>query len=130
MSKSKSNFTVQKQNDIFNKYNGRCSYCGNIIVNSSNGNGYHFYDQFTVDHIVPLAKGGTNVKTNLIPACYTCNWCKDNMDIEEFRKEIKLRIQLQALMLQLHKPAFLPKEWLVTLKKYDPQNVVFWLDTH
>lgn len=32
----------------------------------------------TVDHIVPLARGGSNRKENLIPACGPCNQAKGN----------------------------------------------------
>lgn len=30
----------------------------------------------TIDHVVPLSKGGTNDLGNLRPACYDCNWQK------------------------------------------------------
>lgn len=30
----------------------------------------------TIDHVVPLSKGGTNEIGNLRPACYSCNWEK------------------------------------------------------
>lgn len=29
--------------------------------------------QLEVHHIIPLSKGGTNVKTNLITLCYSCH---------------------------------------------------------
>lgn len=30
----------------------------------------------TIDHVIPLSKGGTNDIENLRPACYDCNWQK------------------------------------------------------
>ncbi len=33
----------------------------------------------TMDHIVPLARGGLSVKSNLVPACRTCNSRKKTM---------------------------------------------------
>lgn len=30
----------------------------------------------TIDHVIPLSKGGTNDIENLRPACYQCNWQK------------------------------------------------------
>lgn len=44
------------------KQYGLCAYCGIYIV-----------DTYEVDHIVPLAKGGTNWADNLVLACRTCN---------------------------------------------------------
>ncbi len=38
----------------------------------------NFHDTLTIDHIVPLSKGGTNNKHNLVVACYECNQKKGN----------------------------------------------------
>lgn len=35
-------------------------------------------DNLTVDHIVPLSKGGTNWQFNIQPLCATCNNRKNN----------------------------------------------------
>lgn len=43
---------------------GCCAYCGD-----DNG-------PFVVDHVVPLAKGGTSLETNLACACTPCNQSK------------------------------------------------------
>ena len=42
---------------------GRCHYCG---LNTPPA-------QLTMDHIVPIARGGKSTKGNLAPACKTCN---------------------------------------------------------
>lgn len=39
----------------------------------------------TVDHIVPLSKGGDWRLSNLLPSCDRCNNAKGNMDIEQYR---------------------------------------------
>lgn len=47
-----------------NKLNqGVCYYCGQKFSP----------DELTMDHLVPLARGGMSVKTNLVTACKTCN---------------------------------------------------------
>ena len=53
-----------------NKINrGECHYCH---CKTSPGS-------LTMDHIVPLARGGRSVKSNLVPACKSCNTKKKTM---------------------------------------------------
>ncbi len=42
---------------------GKCHYCG----------GNFPQDELTMDHLVPLARGGRSVRPNLVPACKECN---------------------------------------------------------
>lgn len=42
---------------------GRCYYCG---ANVPPG-------ELTMDHIVPIARGGRSTKSNVVPACKDCN---------------------------------------------------------
>ena len=42
---------------------GICHYCGGEVGR----------DALTMDHIVPLSRGGRSSKGNLVPACKTCN---------------------------------------------------------
>jgi len=37
------------------------------------------YKELTMDHLVPLARGGRSTKDNLVPACKDCNTKKKNM---------------------------------------------------
>lgn len=39
----------------------------------------------TKDHVVPVSKGGLNVATNIVLACQSCNVCKGDMPVENFR---------------------------------------------
>lgn len=42
---------------------GRCHYCGRHVgVNS-----------LTMDHVIPLIRGGRSVRGNMVPACRDCN---------------------------------------------------------
>jgi 5-methylcytosine-specific restriction endonuclease McrA len=41
-------------------------------------------DNLTVDHIIPLAKGGRNTLSNLVVACWDCNNAKRTKDAIEF----------------------------------------------
>ncbi len=42
---------------------GTCHYCG----------GHFPADELTMDHIVPLARGGRSVKGNVVVCCKSCN---------------------------------------------------------
>ncbi|MBI5557886.1 MAG: HNH endonuclease [Deltaproteobacteria bacterium] len=42
---------------------GICYYCG----------GKFLAKELTMDHLIPLARGGTSSKGNLVPACKGCN---------------------------------------------------------
>jgi 5-methylcytosine-specific restriction endonuclease McrA len=47
---------------------GFCHYCG-VQVKPAD---------LTMDHLIPLIRGGQSVKGNLVPACKTCNNHKRN----------------------------------------------------
>ncbi|MDY6950370.1 MAG: HNH endonuclease [Thermodesulfobacteriota bacterium] len=48
---------------------GRCHYCGKPFPPSA----------LTMDHIVPVVRGGKSKKGNLVPACKDCNNKKKHM---------------------------------------------------
>lgn len=52
-----------KRFDILNRDNFTCQYCGRKAPNV----------ELEVDHIKPVAKGGSNDDDNLITACHDCN---------------------------------------------------------
>jgi len=58
-------FTPQEWDNLIEIYNHRCYYCKKK-------------KPLTVDHIIPLSKGGTNFITNIVPACSHCNSSKHN----------------------------------------------------
>ena len=48
--------------------------------------------KLTMDHLVPLARGGLSMKSNLVPCCKSCNIKKKNLltiEWDEFHKKIK-----------------------------------------
>lgn len=63
---------------------GRCHYCGALVGR----------DALTMDHIVPLSRGGKSTKGNLVPACKACNNKKKYllpMEWEEYMASLKRR---------------------------------------
>ncbi len=48
---------------------GQCHYCGRKVAPA----------ELTLDHIVPLVRGGRSTKGNCVPACKECNSRKQAM---------------------------------------------------
>jgi len=48
---------------------GRCHYCERDVSSK----------ELTLDHVVPLVRGGRSTKGNCVPACKKCNSKKQNL---------------------------------------------------
>ena len=55
-----------------------CFYCGR-----PSGTGLPF-SRLTLDHVLPVSKGGANAQNNLVLACKLCNRAKGDKLPEEF----------------------------------------------
>lgn len=62
-------FTKKEKKVILTKSNGVCAKCGKKLT----------VDTMTVEHVVPLSKGGQNHIQNLLALCEKCNQEKNNM---------------------------------------------------
>lgn len=62
--------TAEEWLDILKQHNFKCAYCGKDLFN--------LFDRPTRDHIIPISKGGNNIKENIVPACISCNSRKGN----------------------------------------------------
>lgn len=62
-------FTQTERTNIYDRNHGRCAICGRYVS----------FTDFTVDHIIPISKGGTNSMDNLQCACKTCNLIKQDI---------------------------------------------------
>jgi 5-methylcytosine-specific restriction endonuclease McrA len=75
-------------NDIYDKTNGHCRYCGKKLA----WNNYGALDEkasWEVDHGIPLSRGGSDDFRNLWPACTECNRQKGDMTTSEYRRFLK-----------------------------------------
>jgi|LGVF01.1.fsa_nt_gb 5-methylcytosine-specific restriction endonuclease McrA len=54
----------------FNCFGNRCAYCGG--------------EYQSIDHVVPLSKGGHDAIYNLVPACNHCNFSKNNSVLRDW----------------------------------------------
>lgn len=58
--------------DIKQIYSSPCIYCGST-------------ERITMDHVIPISRGGTHGIGNLAPACVSCNSSKGNKFIMEWK---------------------------------------------
>ena len=61
---------------------GTCWYCGQKVG----------FKNLTMDHVIPLARGGRSTKDNLVPCCKECN----------IKKKSSLPVELDEYMEHLH----------------------------
>ena len=75
---SKRDYT-REEKEIINKVkqsSNNCYYCGCKLNNN----------QKTIDHKLPMSRGGKTIKDNLVVSCIDCNQDKDSMTEDEFNK--------------------------------------------
>lgn len=80
-------FTWQDKRDILQSCNGICTHCGKKIT-----------DDFTIEHVIPLSKGGDNSPENLVALCESCNFSKSDKIVnpKEYYKYLP-KTRLKAL---------------------------------
>jgi 5-methylcytosine-specific restriction endonuclease McrA len=61
--------TPDQWTDILSAYGGRCAYCGDLP------------GKITMDHVVPISKGGGHTARNVVPACLPCNSGKKDREM-------------------------------------------------
>ena len=64
--------TPAKWQEVLAEFGGRCAYCN---VESTG---------LTQDHVVPLARGGSHTRDNMVPACRSCNARKSDSLLAEW----------------------------------------------
>lgn len=71
-------FTQEERAEIYRKTKGYCYLCGDFVD----------YNNFEVEHKIPLSKGGTNDIDNLFCSCHVCNSIKQDIYPEDFMERI------------------------------------------
>ncbi|UKP00137.1 HNH endonuclease [Nostoc sp. UHCC 0870] len=65
---------------VFHRDKYQCQSCGKIAAEID----------LTIDHIIPLARGGENDISNLHTLCFTCNQRKTDKIDHRFRRQFKI----------------------------------------
>lgn len=63
---------------IYNRYKGRCNICGDKLS----------LKEMTLDHIIPISRGGDGSFSNLQCTCDSCNCMKHYLTQEEFMRKL------------------------------------------
>lgn len=76
---------------VWQKTNGLCWYCGIELIQCQmvNNRVLRNKNTFSVDHIIPKDKGGSNRLNNLLPCCIECNLCKKAKTLEQYRDYLR-----------------------------------------
>lgn len=75
--KLEGDLTVEQWQDIMAQHNYSCAYC-NVRFSE--------LIPATIDHVIPMIKGGRHSADNVVPACRSCNSSKGAKPLEEFKK--------------------------------------------
>jgi CRISPR/Cas system Type II protein with McrA/HNH and RuvC-like nuclease domain len=115
----KRNSKIERDVETFKTTGGRCYYCGHKLWPA-----YQSFSDLTIDHIIPLSRGGTDDDDNRVPACRRCNSSKNNGSVEN------LRHHLAQALFDWPKFSRVQIEWLrdrgFRLDRYD--NYRFWFE--
>lgn len=77
---------------LFNASLWKCVYCGRqlTLIRSSES-------EATLDHIIPMARGGQNALCNVVPCCRACNNSKENREMLSWLDEQGLSLDRFAM---------------------------------
>jgi 5-methylcytosine-specific restriction endonuclease McrA len=69
-------FTTRDWVRLCRRYGGRCAYCHQVPTAG-----------LTIEHVIPLIRGGVNTIGNIVPACRSCNFAKHTRFLTEWRRD-------------------------------------------
>ncbi|MCL5068120.1 MAG: HNH endonuclease [Thaumarchaeota archaeon] len=72
---------------LFERDDWRCKYCGDVVTTET----------VTLDNIIPMSRGGTNVEENLATCYMMCNSIKSGRTFEEAAPQILARLRAQKV---------------------------------
>ena len=104
-------FSRAIRREVFNKYAGRCAYCGQPLK----------LEKFQIDHIEALPVN--HDLCNLNPSCRYCNFFKSNLSLEDFRR----KIALTAFVAQFKSP-HITLLYKYNLIQFNTRSVVFYFE--
>lgn len=104
---------------VYDKYDGCCAYCGEEFKSIKD---------MQIDHFEPVYLNGENLNIeNLMPACRTCNFYKSTYTLEKFREQLsKIPARLEKQMIY----RLAKKYWMIEETNRPVQFYFEWLKEH
>ena len=104
---------------VWDRSGGACHYCDAPL---------HRFRNFTIDHVVPIVRGGTNHAENLV-ACYrSCNAAKNAQDADGFRaRRQTVRKKRHEETMDQNEDRFLTVEQVASRLQVHEETVRRWL---
>lgn len=84
-------YTTINRIEVYRRDNWTCAYCGVRVVKSV----VYKPNQATIDHVIPLSKGGSHAIDNVVTACQQCNSIKRDHVALKNKKSNQLIMWLQ-----------------------------------
>jgi len=85
----------------FALWNNRCAFCGVDAAHERN----HGRKRLAVEHVLALANGGLDEKSNLVPACTGCNSSKSDSLVEDWYLQQPWFTEARWRKIQRHCPS-------------------------
>lgn len=88
--KDRKYISVEDWINILIRFDHQCAYCPSKL-------------DLSLDHVVPMSRGGKHTVGNIVPACRRCNGSKGDMLLSEWRYMQGLPIYQQTLRMPEHR---------------------------
>lgn len=69
LAEERQNWTLEERKPVLMRTGKRCACCGAKLT----------LEHFTIDHVIPLSRGGKNEYENMVPLCFVCNKQKGSL---------------------------------------------------
>ena len=69
---------------LWENYPHKCVWCKKKLIRSSRGRNQASSHALTVDHFMPVSRGGPNIRENMFLSCYRCNQQRGNLGATRF----------------------------------------------
>ena len=116
-------FRTKTLREIFEKTNGHCHFCGDIVVFECYGvkDVTKEAGVWEADHVIQKGKGGSKTAENCLPACFRCNRLRWHRSGSEVRELISLGIVVKS---EIKKNTETGKKILALNEKRLAQNLI------
>lgn len=88
-----------------------CPYCGKTMVDTSDSRA----DTKTLDHLIPITKGGLHSQHNVVVCCYSCNCKKRDLSFSEWLEKIDEPYRTMAEKMYMKQHGAIPSQMVLPI---------------